>query len=126
MQASKIYCSSCGAQVEENKTNCPYCGMRIDHTHKEIMTRDGSDAQLHSALTSVDMNKPKTESIRMRVVIISIIACLLACSAFILVLWHPWNPDAYATRATEPFDTSHEGYPGQIENLSGQDSAIHP
>jgi len=36
---------------------------------------------------------------------------------------HPWDPDAFSTKATVPADTSSVGYPGEIDTLQGQDSS---
>ncbi|MBQ6651330.1 MAG: hypothetical protein IJM67_08785 [Atopobiaceae bacterium] len=50
------------------------------------------------------------------------ILALLVVGGSVLAVTHPWNTEAYDQRATTERDTSHAGFPGFIETLSGQDS----
>lgn len=57
----------------------------------------------------------------MRSVLLAAFGALVVVGGLSLALAHPWDPDAYSTRATEEADTSLAGFPGEISHLSGQD-----
>lgn len=59
---------------------------------------------------------------RIRGVLLAGVASLALVSGIALALSHPWDPEAYSTRATEEADTSMAGFPGTVETLTGQDS----
>ena len=60
---------------------------------------------------------------RTRAIVLSAAAALVVVGGLALAICHPWDPDAYSTRATTAADTSKAGYPGEIKSLAGQDSS---
>lgn len=138
------YCPGCGSLLPEGATSCPACGMPVGR--REPAGAAGGEGRRLS-LPEVDAapepadeleethSMPRIESAipgesepaydrlpRTRVVLLCAAASLALVGGLALALTHPWDPDAYSTRATEARDTSRAGFPGERERLSGQDS----
>jgi hypothetical protein len=82
--------------------------------------------RIESAIPSsedVKRDVRRSAPLRLRNIVVACLACVLVAGGAVLLVAHPWNPDALSTRATEPLDTSMAGYPGAVEKLSGQDSS---
>ncbi len=59
---------------------------------------------------------------RARVALVAALASLLVVGGTVLYITHPWNAEAFATKAKVPADTSMAGFPGKKNALS-QDKA---
>lgn len=136
------YCQSCGALVPAGATACPKCGMpqkptrevriRTRKRPQEVPLREEAAHERTNPLPRIESAIPSEGAFdayhrdrmpRMRVVLVAMVAALAVVGGAALFLSHPWNPDAFATRAKEPADTSKAGYPGQVDSLKGQDSS---
>ncbi|MBQ6395696.1 MAG: zinc ribbon domain-containing protein [Atopobiaceae bacterium] len=129
------YCPGCGALVPGDADACPVCGMPVDRgeapepREREVSELDSTQsfARIESALPEL---REREEEIIVRPgnpqgsrsLIIAALAALIVVSSIVLIICHPWDPDAYSIRATTPADTSYAGFPGTIDSLSGQDS----
>ena len=60
---------------------------------------------------------------RLRVALIPALAAIVLIGAVSLYIVHPWNPDLFSTKATEPLDTSNAGSLESVERLQGQDTS---
>jgi hypothetical protein len=60
---------------------------------------------------------------RIRVLLVASCAAIAVVGGTVLYITHPWNADAFSTKATVPADTSMAGFPGEVAALSGQDRA---
>lgn len=135
----KVYCSSCGSLVPPGQENCPVCGMRvktkkaagkrrinppkIDPTDPE---KTGKFAKLESVIPAEqDIRDPyrRENPIRLRNIFVASTAALLIVGTFLLLLIHPWDPNAFASKAQAPYDTSNEANPGKRDSLKGQDGS---
>lgn len=132
------YCPSCGSLVPEGAAACPSCGMLVEAPPVRPPAPEGDDAdeapvaeetnrlpRIESAVPSEeDLRDPylREHPIRMRAVVVSIAACLAVVGGAVLLITHPWDPNAFSSRATAPADTSQAGFPGAIDSLTGQDS----
>lgn len=129
------YCPSCGAMVPEGSDSCPKCGMPVAKVAKKDNPQDrkplpsqetGRLPRIEPALPAEqDLKDPylHEQPIRMRSVVLAAIACILVVGGAVLLITHPWDPNAFATRATEPADTSQAGSIASVETLSGQDTS---
>lgn len=138
------WCPSCGALVPEGADVCPSCGMplipaavasqktqgtsAVDDSLDEALEHEQTHAmpRIESAVPSgpdpYDETAKHDHMPRARVILLASLASLLVVGGTILAITHPWDPNAFSTRATEPADTSTAGYPGEISTLTGQDS----
>ncbi|HIU23742.1 zinc ribbon domain-containing protein [Olsenella sp. Marseille-QA0557] len=142
------YCSACGSLLPEGAATCPVCGMPVvNEEASSTNTSKDSGRQLH--IPEVDVadeedeqaleethSMPRIESAipaesepdygrlpHTKTVLVCALASLVLIGGLALILTHPWNPQAYSSRATEARDTSTAGFPGVVERLSGQDSS---
>lgn len=138
------WCPGCGALLPEGATTCPSCGMPVTRGR----VRKEAEPDPLSQLPEVEAAEeppadeleethamPRIESAipeagdgydrlpRIRTVLVCALASLALVGGIALLLTHPWDPNAYATRATEARDTSQAGFPGVVERLTGQDSS---
>ena len=118
---------------------CPECGMPnpnyVAPAPEGDSTEDGSEAAEKERTTAI----PRIESAvpadpdngasivrdrlpRTRVIITSLVVGVLAMSAVVLAITHPWDPNAFDTKAKTEADTSMAGFPGTVSELQGQDS----
>ena len=143
------WCPSCGALVAPGETACPKCGSSLvppeaprarrnldlpeigetgelfglgsdDSEKTGVMTRIESaipSTEDSSAPDSLENRMPKTRS-----VLLAALLAVLVVGGAALLITHPWDPTATQTRATTPADTSKSGFPGEVKELSGQDS----
>lgn len=134
------YCPSCGALVPEGSSSCPKCGMWIDarpapRRGRRVQATVGEDStapdqtnelpRFESAVPSEkDLRDPylREHPVRLRAVFVAAAACVAIVGGAVLLLAHPWDPDAFSIRATTPADTSQAGFPGTVDTLKGQDS----
>jgi RNA polymerase subunit RPABC4/transcription elongation factor Spt4 len=144
------YCPSCGALVPEDASACPKCGMPhvprepLENPRRQLamsipdpaneedgLGRDVS-ADVTNALPRIESAIPSEEDVkndvrrekplRMRVIVVAVVASALLVTGTVLAITHPWDPNALNQRATEDADTSLAGFPGTVDKLSGQDS----
>lgn len=150
VKTNRIWCPSCGAGASWNDDVCPHCGFPIAQEREARLSQvpevygsqieDASDdgdvvdetgdtrtiARIESAIPCGDdpENKVAASEVMPRVsrfALASVASLVLVC-AVVLMLTHPWDPDAYSTRATKEADTSMAGFPGTVEELKGQDN----
>ncbi len=135
----KVYCSSCGSLVPPGQENCPVCGMRVKSKKVAGKRRidppkvDPSDpektgkfAKLESIIPAEqDIRDPyrRENPIRLRNIFVASTAAILIVGTFLLLLIHPWDPNAFASKAQAPYDTSNEANPGKRDSLKGQDGS---
>ncbi len=123
--------------VPEGSESCPKCGMPVSPSPKSVKTKErrpspsqetGRLPRIEPALPAEqDLKDPylHEQPVRMRSVVLAAIACVLVVGGAVLLITHPWDPDAFATRATEPADTSQAGSVAAVTTLSGQDAATN-
>lgn len=58
---------------------------------------------------------------RLKILVTALVFAVIAMSAVVLLITHPWDPTALDTKARTAADTSMAGYPGQVSELQGQD-----
>ena len=149
--AQPNYCQNCGALVPDGLSACPACGApvgEISHEKSVVeeilndphLTADLSPlrAQLEEsmdvtqsmprlatalpeepeevAVTAEDVHTPST-----RWILVAALGALIVVGGITLAITHPWDPNFYDVRATTAADTSKAGYPGHMDQLSGQD-----
>lgn len=79
--------------------------------------------RIESALPSSSDNGYAFERLpHLHAVIIAALAAIVLIGGFIMVLWHPWNPDAFRPRNQVEMDTTKAGFPGVKHKLKGQDT----
>lgn len=64
----------------------------------------------------------RAAALRVRTLVVAMVAALLFVGGGVLFLTHPWNPNASDSRAKSEADTSMAGFPGVVTELKGQDS----
>lgn len=131
------WCPSCGAYVEPGRRVCPNCLMPLDGDQWDEPTRewpsedDVAAAATHamprlvSAIPAEETERTlsRRHPVSMRALVVATVCAVLAFGAIFLLVAHPWDPNLFDTRATTPADTSHEGFPGTLEHLQGQDTS---
>ena len=60
---------------------------------------------------------------RTKAVLAGALASLVLVGGSVLLISHPWDPNAYVTHNTTERDTSKAGFPGERDKLTGQDSS---
>lgn len=142
-----VWCPSCGALVPKGTETCPSCGhVLIEEETPVRKTRDLdlpdigntgsfeslSEAERTAAMTRIESAIPppsdedSAEAIHdriphMRSFVVAAILAVVVIGGAALLITHPWDPYANRTSATTPADTSMQGFPGTVDNLSGQD-----
>lgn len=146
------WCPGCGALVPPGAHTCPKCGRDVrppeedeparrsreldldlpsigdtgivpveDEEETNVMTR------IESAIPGADdSSTPSARSDRMprtRSFVVAAAMAVAVVGGATLLITHPWDPDATSISATEPADTSMQGFPGILESLSGQDDS---
>ncbi|MGN0075715.1 MAG: zinc ribbon domain-containing protein [Parafannyhessea sp.] len=144
-KAEGVWCESCGSLVPDGATVCPHCGMPVgrqeDAGIRESAIEAGdatgdlsSDRERTNVMPRIesaippedDGDSPVAEHDRMpraRVLLITMGIAVAAVCGFVLLVTHPWNPEAFDTRAKTDASTSMAGFPGTITELKGQDSS---
>lgn len=139
------YCPACGALVPDGSASCPSCGTPVvarpaasqppawAEDLPEVEEGHGAPSDETTVIPRI-MSAISAEGERREDVIAAqavprpfplflvAILALLVVGGSVLAVTHPWNTEAYDQRATTERDTSHAGFPGFIETLSGQDS----
>lgn len=128
------YCPSCGAMIPEGAESCPKCGMLVSPAPQRGKKKErraspeqetGQLPRIEPALPAEqDLKDPylHEQPIRMRSVVLAAIACILVVGGAVLLITHPWDPQAFSIKPTEPADTSQAGSVAAVETLSGQDT----
>lgn len=57
----------------------------------------------------------------MRAIVFAVVLAVCFVGGVALYITHPWDPNATNISATEPADTSMQGYPGKVDSLKAQD-----
>ncbi|WP_269447669.1 zinc ribbon domain-containing protein [Atopobium deltae] len=79
--------------------------------------------RIESALPSSSDNGYAFERLpHLRAVFIAAAAAVALIGGFIMMLWHPWNPDVFRPRNQVEMDTTKAGFPGVKHKLKGQDT----
>ena len=142
------WCVSCGAAIPEGSDVCPSCGMPVEpeDTVMRLWRRQGAKSpddtvgdlpsdrdrtnvmpRIESAIPDGDdPTSPVAEHDRMprtKTLVITIAAAVAVICGAVLVITHPWDPNAFDTSATEEADTSMAGFPGKVDSLQGQDKS---
>lgn len=127
----QTYCPSCGKLVSAEQTTCPSCGMWLRDTKTEAaVLKDAKKQQenvplIRSSLPSqeeVRRAQKDSATISSKFIAVAVVACVVLICGAILFISHPWDPNAFSLRANAPADTSQDGFPGEIDSLSAQDS----
>ena len=63
----------------------------------------------------------RANALRVRTLVVALVAALLFVGGGMLFLTHPWDPNASDSRAKSEADTSMAGFPGIVTELKGQD-----
>lgn len=135
------WCPSCGALVAPGATECPKCGTVLpgeapegarrqrDLDLPEIGNTGVMDAvhDIESAIPSEEGDELGARRAdrppRTRALVLALILAVLVVGGAVLLITHPWDPQATSISATTPADTSMQGFPGFIESLTGQDAS---
>ncbi len=148
------WCPACGSAASWTDQVCPVCGMPLEEEWNapKVETDDLLDVtrvealedqptvdeaaetkampRIESAIPAEDDPESKVATLEVmprvsRFMLASIASIALVCG-LALLLTHPWNPNANSIKATKEADTSMAGFPGTVEELSGQDNAGKP
>ena len=99
---------------------------------------DGPAAAIESSAAEETNSMPRIESAipsesrsahsedrlpRTKAVLAGALASLVLVGGSVLLISHPWDPNAYVTHNTTERDTSKAGFPGERDKLTGQDSS---
>lgn len=134
------WCESCGSRIPNDSPTCPGCGLPnpryVEAAEKSEPSQPEADDEaldsesthaiprIESAIPS-DPEEGATSGSDgfpgMRVVIPALLVGVLAMSAIVLLITHPWDPNAFDTKAKTEADTSMAGFPGHVSELQGQD-----
>lgn len=144
------WCPRCGALVPQGAAACPSCGTPLEpleprvpaHVVTEMLER--KEEEREEAISAEETRAmPRIESAvpagpdpyeeagehehmpRMREVLLVAFMALLIVGGTVLMITHPWDPEAYSIKAKKPADTSEAGYPGSLESLKGQDTGAN-
>lgn len=140
--SSATWCPVCGALVPEGELVCPKCHSALEAEPVRV-TRDielpeiGDDEEeaesgetgvitrIESAIPTPGQGSSpgalRDRLPRVRAMMLAASFAVLVVGGSILLITHPWDPNATQTKATTPADTSMSGYPGSIDSLKGQD-----
>ena len=140
-----LWCPSCGALVPEGATTCPKCGSDVAPERPRRATRDlklpeigntsgmyalteeqlRGQAEIESAIPSAEdgAGAARDRMPRPRVFAVAALCALFVVGGGALAITHPWDPHASNISAKEPADTSQSGFPGRVDELTGQDGA---
>ena len=145
-----VWCPSCGALVAPGSRTCPKCGASLASPSPSRARRDldlpeigatgelfglgaedsertGVMTRIESAIPPADgASSPAAPEDRMpktRSLLLAALLAVLVVGGAALLITHPWDPSATQTRATTPADTSLSGFPGEVKELTGQDSS---
>ncbi len=139
------YCPACGALVPDGSASCPSCGTPIvarpaasqppawAEELPEVEEGRGAPSDettvIPRIMSAISAEGERREDVmaaqavpRPFPLFLVAILALLVVGGSVLAVTHPWNAEAYDQRATTERDTSHAGFPGFKETLSGQDS----
>lgn len=145
------WCPACGSAVGWHEQVCPSCGLPLESEWgAPLSAEESAHAIEEDALASWDADEeieekdtrtlPRIESAIPpeddpeskvsvqegmphvgRLLLAGIFAIALV-SGLAVSITHPWDPEAYSIKATEEADTSMAGFPGTVDELSGQDN----
>lgn len=145
------WCPSCGVRLDWSDDVCPHCGLPLERLWGEPADapaapnaggeRQADDAEQGAADEEQDTTQiPRIESAippednpeskvaaqeRMparRAILLASVAALVVMGGLVLAIARPWDPQIQSIGATEEADTSMAGFPGTVEELSGQDN----
>lgn len=136
------WCERCGSLIPDGSPTCPGCGLPNPEYVEPAATDDGGEARAVDGDDPLEADQtnsmPRIESAipsesdegatvirdrlpRMRVIVGSLLIGVLAMSAIVVTITHPWDPNAFDTKAKTEADTSMAGFPGHVSELQGQD-----
>lgn len=139
---SATWCPVCGALVPEGEHVCPKCHSALepepvrvmrdlelpeigDEEDEEGSGETGVITRIESAIPTPGQGSSpgalRDRLPRTRAMMLAAAFAVLVVGGSILLITHPWDPNATQTKATTPADTSMSGYPGSIDSLKGQD-----
>lgn len=146
---SASYCARCGSRVPTGLRACPYCNCpvvsdvftsKVDvHAPRTHVTDRALDIEQELSEADLTTTIPRIGSAipsfpggngfddvrdhlpRLRILMVSLGFAVLFVSGLVLYITHPWNPNAFDTKAKVAADTAHAGFPGTKEELQGQD-----
>lgn len=140
--SSATWCPVCGALVPEGEHVCPKCHSALepepvrvtrdlelpeigDEEDEEGSGETGVITRIESAIPTPGQGSSpgalRDRMPRTRAMMLAAAFAVLVVGGSILLITHPWDPNATQTKATTPADTSMSGYPGSIDSLKGQD-----
>lgn len=142
--AHERYCPSCGMPTTPEGTKPASCGIpepKASSSRLDSLLADPAQTGKTRPIDDPDQTHsiPRVESAvpgepeagaagqhdhmpRTRAILLAAVAAVVVVGGLALAIVHPWDPDAYSTRAKTAADTSKAGYPGAITSLAGQDS----
>lgn len=85
--------------------------------------------RIESAIPSAPVpGNPRVDrehALRLRTLAFALIAALVLVGGGVLLITHPWDPNANDPRARAEADTSRAGFPGVVRELRGQDGRVN-
>ena len=132
-----VWCEGCGSLIPLDSPTCPGCGLPnpryVEGAEKSApdSSEEALDSERTHAIPRIESAIPSDPEEgatnvrdglpRTRVFILSLLIGVLAMSAIVLLITHPWDPNAFDTKAKTEADTSMAGFPGHVSELQGQD-----
>ena len=145
------WCPSCGVRLGWDEDVCPHCGLPVERPWGEPRATGAAESaqELASEGAALDEDAtegddtqqiPRIESAipaehdpesrvaaqegmpRRRAILLASFAALVVMGGMVLAITRPWDPTIESIGATEEADTSMAGFPGTVEELSGQDN----
>ena len=148
------WCSSCGVRLGWADEICPHCGLPQERVRTtislssvpEVGTADDTDeflagfedevtgeseAELFESAIPAERDpaskvEAQDEMPERRSVVLSLFLSLVVMGGLVMLITHPWSPGTKLIGATEEADTTMVGFPGTVEELSGQDNVGVP
>lgn len=134
------WCPSCGVLVAPGTRECPKCGTVLPdpsaggRRQRDLDLPEIGNTGIMDVVHDIESAIPSESSDelgarradrppRARALVLALILAVLVVGGAVLLITHPWDPQATRISATTPADTSMQGFPGFITSLTGQDSS---